>query len=622
MKKLVLACLLCWVVTALAQGIKGGLNIAVVSMASHTSSLWKLSDTPTNIDSGDATVQVLGVQFAPLINGNVTGCRFFKATTNTGTHVCTLWTSAGVQLASVTFSGETASGWQTQNFSSPVAVTANTQYVIGVFMPAGHYSYNQPQFNNNWCSDVDGALYTPNTGSTTNGNGNGVHVPTTTPTTFPTSTYHATNYWVDVAFQYTGTPAICQTGIQRAHDFLAKLGTNTQVNNPSLTISQILSDFQYLGLTNDRDFIVQFGTLSSFQALAAAGIRLHLEEDGPDDGANSAVPAATFLGWMQTLNSAYPGSLVGISGPNEIDVTLGGFLYGGQNSYPAAVQLQRDVYTGMKSGSYPALTSVPVDILPVANPASGTVQGNIGNLSAYCDRFNMHDYYANNNTTPSTVGGPNGPISVIIVGWQTAVHTMCNKPAFVTTETGYCSGGPSCGTLSFANSDVQAKMLLIDYFDHAMLPNCIAVYIFALQDGMGNANWGFFDSTNTAKESATAVHNLTTVLADTGSTAATFTPGAAAYSLSGMPALSGNTVVAFSNGQFGIILWNETPMWNQSTQTQIPVTPSAVTLKLPAGSTGNVYQPISGLTPISSFMSVSSVSLSLGDSPLIVIFTP
>jgi hypothetical protein len=589
-------------------------------MASHTSSLWKSTDTPTNIDSGDATTQVAGVQFAPLINGNVTGCRFYKAATNTGTHVCTLWTSPGVQLASVTFSGETASGWQTQNFSSPVAVTANTQYVIGVFMPAGHYSYNQPQFNNNWCSDVDGALYAPTTASTTNGNGNGVYVPTTTPTTFPTSTYRATNYWVDVVFQYTGAPAACPSAIQRAHDFIAKLGVNTQMQY-GMSAATAIWDFQYLGLTNARDQIVQPSLLSVFESMAAAGIRFHLHEEGPDDGVNSAVPAATFLGWMQTLNSLYPGTLVGISGPNEIDITLGGFLYGGQSSYPAAVQLQKDIYTGMKSGSYPALTSVPVSILPLANPTDGSAQANIGNLTAYCDMANLHDYYANDNTTPATVGGALGPIYTVLPRWQGAVHTMCNRVPFVTTETGYCTGGSACGSLSNVNADVQAKLILTDYFDHAMLANCVAVYIFGLVDGMGNANWGLFNSTG-AKESATAIHNLTTILADTGSNAATFTPGAVGYSVSGMPAQSGNMVVAFSNGQFGILLWNETPIWNSNTQTQLSVTPSAVTLNLPVGSTGSVYQPISGTAPISSFTSVSSVNLSLGDSPLIVIFTP
>ena len=41
------------------------------------------------------------------------GIRFYKAVANTGTHVGSLWTASGQLLASATFTGETASGWQT-----------------------------------------------------------------------------------------------------------------------------------------------------------------------------------------------------------------------------------------------------------------------------------------------------------------------------------------------------------------------------------------------------------------------------------------------------------------------------------------------------------------------------
>jgi hypothetical protein len=171
-----------------------------------TTSLWKPTDTPKMLDEGDATAGVYGVQFTPQAAGNATGCKFYKAAANTGTHVCTLWSNSGAQLATVPFAGETASGWQTQNFVSPVALTANTQYVIGVYDPVGHYSSDVSYFISPYTSDVDGQLVAPATRSTTNGNGNGVYVYTNTATTFPTSTYNASNYWTDVVFQYTGGP--------------------------------------------------------------------------------------------------------------------------------------------------------------------------------------------------------------------------------------------------------------------------------------------------------------------------------------------------------------------------------------------------------------------------------
>ena len=64
--------------------------------------------------------------------------RFYKEADDTGAHTGSLWTSTGTLLASGTFTGETASGWQELDFSSPVAVTAGTTYVASYFSSTGH----------------------------------------------------------------------------------------------------------------------------------------------------------------------------------------------------------------------------------------------------------------------------------------------------------------------------------------------------------------------------------------------------------------------------------------------------------------------------------------------------
>ena len=93
------------------------------------------------VDAGDAghdptahSVE-LGVKFRADANGYITGVRFYKGATNTGVHTGTLWSSTGTQLATATFSGESATGWQQVNFSSRVAVTANTTYVVSYHTP-------------------------------------------------------------------------------------------------------------------------------------------------------------------------------------------------------------------------------------------------------------------------------------------------------------------------------------------------------------------------------------------------------------------------------------------------------------------------------------------------------
>ena len=88
----------------------------------------------------------LGVQFTPSVNGWIAGIRFYKGTCNTGTHTGELWTASGTLLGQVTFTSESASGWQEADFSSPIAVTAGTTYVASYFTPNGNYSYTAGGF--------------------------------------------------------------------------------------------------------------------------------------------------------------------------------------------------------------------------------------------------------------------------------------------------------------------------------------------------------------------------------------------------------------------------------------------------------------------------------------------
>jgi len=158
------------------------------------SSLWGPDTTPTVIDSGDANAVELGMQFRSTTNGSISGVRFYKASTNTGTHIGSLWAADGTLLAQATFSSESGSGWQQVSFSQPVAVTANTTYVAGYHTDTGHYSFDQGYFTNS------GYLNTPlSAPGGTPSNPNGLYAYSPTPT-FPTGTFNGDNYWVDVMF--------------------------------------------------------------------------------------------------------------------------------------------------------------------------------------------------------------------------------------------------------------------------------------------------------------------------------------------------------------------------------------------------------------------------------------
>jgi hypothetical protein len=93
--------------------------------------------------NSDGTVIELGVKFRANVNGTVTGIRFYKDPNNStvsGPHLGHLWTNTGTNLGQVTFTGETASGWQQALFATPISVVAGTTYVASYFSPTGHFS--------------------------------------------------------------------------------------------------------------------------------------------------------------------------------------------------------------------------------------------------------------------------------------------------------------------------------------------------------------------------------------------------------------------------------------------------------------------------------------------------
>jgi Domain of unknown function (DUF4082)/Putative Ig domain/Bacterial Ig-like domain (group 2) len=178
-------------VTAGAQSVTKALSIAVNPAVTM---LWPSNPVPAIVDGGDPNSVELGVKFQSDVAGTITGIRFYKSAANTGTHVGNLWSTAGVKLGTVTFTGETASGWQQMNFATPVVIQANTVYVASYFAPNGHYSGNPDYFTT---QGVD----TPPLHALADGvsGGNGVYAYGAA-STFPANTYQALNYWVDVVF--------------------------------------------------------------------------------------------------------------------------------------------------------------------------------------------------------------------------------------------------------------------------------------------------------------------------------------------------------------------------------------------------------------------------------------
>lgn len=76
-------------------------------------------------------VREFGIWFYVTSSGaQVTAAKYYRFVGGPTGNVADLWDVNGNLLASVTFAGETASGWQTQNFATPVSLLPNTYYCI------------------------------------------------------------------------------------------------------------------------------------------------------------------------------------------------------------------------------------------------------------------------------------------------------------------------------------------------------------------------------------------------------------------------------------------------------------------------------------------------------------
>jgi YD repeat-containing protein len=203
-------------------------QVTVTVNAANTINIFT-SQTPVSVTNNDHQVTVgqeVGLKFTSGSAGYISGIRFYKTTGNTGTHTGELYSSTGTRLAQATFTGETATGWQTVLFSSPVTVTAGTTYTAAYFSSLGNYTEDNDYFlhtsisNSPLNAPADGT----NGGTGTDpGTGQGTFKYTAS-AAFPNQLYRSANYWVDVVYSSGTTP-------------VANAGSNQSITLPMSTVT-------------------------------------------------------------------------------------------------------------------------------------------------------------------------------------------------------------------------------------------------------------------------------------------------------------------------------------------------------------------------------------------------
>jgi len=151
--------------------------------------------------------------------GHITAIRFWKDSSETGTHTGRIWSAGGTLLASVVFTGETASGWQRRTLALPLAIAANTEYVVSVNTGNTYYVAT----NNGLATAVTRNSLRSIVGS------NGRYG---APGQFPTQSWQASNYFRDVEFVASappsGSPSVAITSVSTGKAYalgIAKVDT-------------------------------------------------------------------------------------------------------------------------------------------------------------------------------------------------------------------------------------------------------------------------------------------------------------------------------------------------------------------------------------------------------------
>jgi hypothetical protein len=397
--------------------------------------------------------------------------------------------------------------------------------------------------------------------------------------------------------------------ILSASGFVNSIGVNahagfgwTDYNNLAMTVD----DLKYLGVTHLRDAMATNPAAQPVvDGLAAAGYKFDFIVSSALPGQGST-GLQNYVTALEKFLASHPGSISAIEGLNEANNQP--FSYHGSSSLSAAAQFQSALYHAVKADG--ALSSIPVYNLSLAyNDPQGYNQ--LGNMSGSVDYANAHAYVSTGSTPASSLAAT-----------LSAVQTAAPGKPVVITETGYTTQANT--QYLGVDETVQAKSILNTLVD-AYKDGVSSTYLYELFDRNSAASdtnpeskYGLFHSDGTPKLAATAIHNLTTILADDGSGGHQPTDPLN-YTLSNMPVTGSSMVLGKSNGAYELVVWAEPKLWNDAADSEISNPTQTVTVNLGGvHHSVKVYDTLTGTTAIASYTDVSTITIPVSDHPLII----
>jgi hypothetical protein len=398
-----------------------------------------------------------------------------------------------------------------------------------------------------------------------------------------------------------------------ADTFLSSLGINAHIDQ-GVSGQSYVAPLTYLGVRVIRTGIANIA--QSVLVHQQTGVLVNIFAEGDLTDAISA---------GKTLQAA--GALLSFEGPNEPNNFT--FTYNGQTgggatgNWTVVADFQRDLYSAVKADAtlknYPVFgvseegaepQNVGLQFLTIPTGAGATMPDGTN----YADYVNVHNYvsstqntYQNNmawNAADPTLDGIwDGLFTEVGTTWNKHFqgYTLAELPTVprVTTETGWDS-------VENTGGDAVQGAVLVNTFLAQFKRGWRYTFIYQTRDGEGgDGNQGVFNSDSTPKLAATYIHNMTTILADTGVPA---TLGSLPYTLPNESSTTHDLLLQKTDGEFYLVVWDEKTSGTESVTVDLGGTHGAI----------NVYDVTSGTTAITTLSNVSSVPLTMSDHPVIL----
>lgn len=380
----------------------------------------------------------------------------------------------------------------------------------------------------------------------------------------------------------------------RSADFINSIGVNVHLNGFSAAKStDFTTALAYLGVDLVRtganaDMLLNGGLLSR---MAKSGIDFDIVLPG-------RISPEVTVAALAKFEQAHPDSIVAIEGPNEINNFP--IEYEGLTGAAAGLAFLNDAVAEIDRWS--TLADVQTyDLTGV--PQSAEL------ASIATDYVNLHPY-------PK---GGKQPFDTLV----TAIEARAGgQKGVVITETGYHTG-EAAAAWEAVDEITQAKLTLNLLADAARL-GVATTYLYDLLDNPDptgtsvDANMGLFDQFMQPKPVATALHNLTTILADPAPTAPNFETSALDYSLTGMPRTGASLLLEKSDGRHALMVWAEPDIWNEAKDIAIRAPTSQVQVGFDGLVDINVYDPLVSDEPVATYRSISAIVVPVQDHPVVV----